>query len=84
MILSFTPLDHLNYYACLVSLKPNVILPLSFITLRFEFDFYLVGEKLDVCGGLNENGLQSLRYVNAYSADSGTVLEGLGGVVLLE
>ena len=32
------------------------------------------------CGGLNENGLQGLIYLNALSPVAGIVWEGLGGV----
>jgi hypothetical protein len=37
-----------------------------------------------MCGGLKKNDLHGLIYLNTWSLVSGTVLEGLGGVALLE
>jgi hypothetical protein len=37
-----------------------------------------------MCGGLNENGLLGLLCSSAWSQVSGTIWEGLGGVVLLQ
>ena len=49
-----------------------------------RYDNKPIGAKSVECGGLNENGLHRLIYLNAWSAVGRTVWEGLEGVVLLE
>jgi hypothetical protein len=48
-----------------------------------RYDHKPIGAKSVECGGLNENGLHRLIFLNIWSPVSGTVWECLGGLTLL-